>query len=79
MRSDGIKLPQISEVKNRQDTRKSITAAQDIDENEIITAEKLLTKRPATGIEPKYLDQIVGKKLNRSIKQNTAIVWEDIE
>ena len=59
--------------------RKSITASMDIQKDEILTKEKLLTKRPATGIEPKYLDQILGKKLNRSIKQDTAIVWEDIE
>ncbi len=78
MRSDGIKLPQISEVKNRQDTRKSITAAQDIDENEIITAEKLLTKRPAIGIKPKYFERIIGKKANKKIKKDTAIQWEDI-
>ena len=78
MRSDGIKLPQISEVKNRQDTRKSVTAAQDIAENEIIAAEKLLTKRPAVGIKPKYFERIIGKKANKKIKKDTAIQWEDI-
>ena len=78
MRSDGVKLPQISEVKNRQDTRKSITASQDIAENEIITAEKLLTKRPAIGIKPKYFERIIGKKANKKIKKDTAIQWEDI-
>ena len=78
MRSDGVKLPQISEVKNRQDTRKSVTAAQDIAENEIIAAEKLLTKRPAVGIKPKYFERIIGKKANKKIKKDTAIQWEDI-
>ena len=78
MRSDGVKLPQISEVKNRQDTRKSVTAAQDMAENEIITAEKLLTKRPAIRIKPKYFERIIGKKAHKKIKKDTAIQWEDI-
>ena len=79
MKGDGIKSPQSSEIPLITETRKSITASMDIQKDEILTKEKLLTKRPATGIEPKYLDQILGKKLNRSIKQDTAIVWEDIE
>ena len=79
MKGDGIKSPQSSEIPLITETRKSITASMDIQKDEILTKEKLLTKRPATGIEPKYLDQILGKKLNRSVKQDTAIVWEDIE
>ena len=79
MKGDGIKSPQSSEIPLITETRKSITASMDIQKDEILTKEKLLTKRPATGIEPKYLDQILGKKLNRSIKQDTAIVWKDIE
>ena len=79
MKGDGIKSPQNSEVPLRTETRKSITASMDLQKGEILTKEKLLTKRPATGIEPKYLDQILGKKLKRTIKHNTAIVWEDIE
>ena len=61
-----------------EDTRKSITASQDIAENEIITAEKLLTKRPAIGIKPKYFERIIGKKANKKIKKDTALQWEDI-
>ena len=78
MHGDGIKAPQISEMEVRQDIRKSITAAEDISENEIITAEKLLTKRPAIGIKPKYFERVVGKKANKKIKKDTAIQWEDI-
>jgi sialic acid synthase SpsE len=78
MHGDGIKAPQISEVEVRQDIRKSITAAEDISENEIITAKKLLTKRPAIGIKPKYFERVVGKKANKKIKKDTAIQWEDI-
>ncbi len=78
MHGDGIKAPQISEMEVRQDIRKSITAAEDISENEIITAEKLLTKRPAIGIKPKYFERVVGKKANKKIKKDTAIQWEDL-
>ena len=79
MKGDGIKSPQISELELRTQTRKSITASMDIQEGEILTEEKLLTKRPAVGIEPKYFNQILGKKVNRTIKQNDAILWEYID
>ena len=74
---DGVQINKISKTFEKKTIVRDISL--NIQKGEILTKEKLLTKRPATGIEPKHLDQILGKKLNRSIKQDTAIVWEDIE
>ena len=43
-----------------------------------LVSEKLLTKRPAVGIKPKYFERVVGKTANKKIKKDTAIQWEDI-
>lgn len=78
MKGDGIKIPQPSEIKNRSELRKSITASQDISKDEILTSDKLLTKRPSLGIEPKFLDYVIGKKINKSLKKDMPLKWEDL-
>jgi N,N'-diacetyllegionaminate synthase len=78
MKGDGIKLPQTTELEGRYFIRKSITARKDIKINEILTKENISIKRPAEGIEPKYLEQIVGKRVNKEIRKDTAIYWKDL-
>lgn len=78
MKGNGIKTPRESEIKMRSAIRKSLTSKRTIRSGEIITCEVLSIKRPADGIEPKYLDQIIGKKAARDIKEDTAIKWHDV-
>lgn len=78
MKGNGAKLPQASEVAGRYNIRKSITARKDIKNGEVLTAEVVSIKRPAEGIEPKYLDRVIGMKTNKDIKKDTAIHWQDI-
>ena len=78
MKGNGIKIPRESELNIRSAIRKSLTAKKMIRSGEIITHEALSIKRPAEGIEPKYLDQIIGKKATRDIEEDTAINWHDI-
>ncbi|HET6457886.1 MAG TPA: SAF domain-containing protein, partial [Nitrosopumilaceae archaeon] len=78
MRGDGMKIPQSSEVAARQIIRKSITARRDMKKNEILTTDMISIKRPEGGIEPKYLDQIIGMKINTDIKRDSPIHWHEI-
>ncbi len=78
MRGDGIKRPMGAEVKNRINNRKSIVVTQKIAKGEQLTKDKLDIKRPGTGIEPKYLQQVLGKVVVRDIEENTVINWKDI-
>ena len=78
IKGDGKKTPRPSEVEGRYDIRTSITARKDLKENEILTRESLGIKRPAEGIEPKYFEKIIGKKINKDINVDTAIHWNDI-
>ena len=78
MKGDGIKIPQFSEIKNRLTIRKSITAKRDLQQGEKIQEGDISIKRPADGIEPKYLTMILGKTINTNIKKDSPIFWSSI-
>ncbi|MEM3173134.1 MAG: N-acetylneuraminate synthase family protein [Candidatus Nitrosotenuis sp.] len=77
IRGDGVKIPQQSEINNRNVIRKSLTAAIKIRKGEMLTIENVLVKRPATGIEPKYFSKVIGKQVNKDIEKDTPITWYD--
>jgi sialic acid synthase SpsE len=78
MKGDGIKIPQFSEIENRLAIRKSITANRDLQQGEKIQEEDISIKRPADGIEPKYITMILGKTVNTNIKKDSPIFWSNI-
>lgn len=75
---DGVKQPASSEKDMRRDTRKSIIAKESIKRGEEITADKVIIKRPAYGIEPKYLDIVVGREATVDIEEDEIITWDKI-
>ena len=75
---NGIKKPVQREFEVKNVARKSIVAAVDIPADTEITADMLAMKRPGTGIEPKYMDLIVGKTAKRKIQKNQLISWDCI-
>ncbi len=75
---DGVKRPSEAELKVAAVARRSIAAAVDLKEGEIITAEKLIFLRPSTGIVPKRRPDIVGRKVARAIAKGDILQWEDI-
>ncbi|MEX0595346.1 MAG: N-acetylneuraminate synthase family protein, partial [Candidatus Paceibacterota bacterium] len=78
MLGDGIKKCQPSELKNKVLARRSITANTTIGKNSIIRREMIGIKRPATGIEPRFLSKVLGKRAKRTIQIDSAIKWSDI-
>jgi N,N'-diacetyllegionaminate synthase len=75
---DGIKRTASSEKDMRRDTRKSIIALKDIRQGEEITADKVTIKRPGYGIEPKYLDSVIGRKATVDIKADEVITRDKV-
>ena len=75
---DGIKRPASSETDMRQDTRKSIIALTNISKGEEITADRVIIKRPGSGIEPKHLGIVIGRKATVDIKEDEVITWDKI-
>lgn len=67
-----------SEEKSRQNARRSLVAKKNIPAGEIISAEHLTWKRPATGISPKDIDDVIGKKVKRNIQEDDIIHWDMI-
>ncbi|MFA7084413.1 MAG: N-acetylneuraminate synthase family protein [Arcobacteraceae bacterium] len=78
MRGTGIKRPVGKEITNREKNRKSIIAKSDLSENEVLTMENIDIKRPGYGISPKYLNRIIGKRVNKNIQNDEVIKWEDL-
>ena len=76
---DGIKktLPCEQEVKKL--GRKSIVSKRFICKDHIITKSDLDIKRPGTGIPPKFLNDILGKKSKHDLDVDHVLQWNDLE
>ena len=75
---DGVKRPTDIERETRALVRKSIVAKVDIPAMSIITKDVLDTKRPATGIQPKFLGRMIGRKAAVDIRKDEAVSWEKL-
>ncbi|WP_422446933.1 N-acetylneuraminate synthase [Thermoanaerobacterium sp. DL9XJH110] len=75
---NGIKIPTESEQKIIPIVRRSIVAARDIKQGEILTEENIVVKRPGTGISPMFIDTVLGRKAKCLIKKDDVITWDMI-
>lgn len=57
---------------------KSIVSLVNISEGTVLTRDMLTTKGPGTGISPARLNELVGKKLNKSVSADVVLKEEDI-
>ncbi|TMU55061.1 N-acetylneuraminate synthase [Flagellimonas algicola] len=76
-----VKRPSEKEIANTEGMRRSIVLKKEIKEGQRITSENIAFKRPATGLNPKRKNDIVGKKASEDIPQDvplkeSMIVWE---
>lgn len=62
-----------SETPNKVVARKSIVAARDIAEGEILTEDNITVKRPGNGISPMMWDSVVGTKAKRAFRYDELI------
>ena len=46
---------------------------------EIFTTENLRSIRPGYGLEPKYINSILGQKARQDIKRGTPLTWQLIK
>lgn len=73
------KKPLECEQAARKQARRSIVLKRDMEKGEIITEDDVEFKRPGTGISPKDLNLVVGKRVLVDIKEDIALQWEMIE
>lgn len=76
LRGTGIKGVLNAEGETRTYDKRSIVSAVDIKEDEIITESMLTFKRPGTGIWPKHMNRLIGRKARANIKADTTLQWE---
>jgi sialic acid synthase SpsE len=64
-----------SEEISRQNARRSLVAKRDIPEGKIVEMSDLTWKRPASGISPRHIDEVIGKVALDSIEEDEILQW----
>ena len=59
----------------RKNARRSLVSGRFLKKGTIIKAEDLTWKRPAFGISPKYINNVIGKETKEDIQPDTIITW----
>jgi N-acetylneuraminate synthase len=67
------------EKTSRENARRSLVSSKNISKGKIIKKEDLTFKRPAHGVSPKFIDEVVGKVTTRDIKNDDVIKWSMFE
>ncbi len=56
--------------------RRSLYISQDMRAGEMLTSENLRSIRPGYGLPPKYIDQLIGRRVARDIARGTPASWD---
>ncbi|MFA5147193.1 MAG: N-acetylneuraminate synthase [Candidatus Omnitrophota bacterium] len=73
---DGRKVMTANEAPVRMVARKSVVAEVDIPAGTVVRDDMLALKRPGTGIEPRLIGRVIGKRARRTIKRDTLLTWK---
>ncbi|MBL8371782.1 MAG: N-acetylneuraminate synthase [Burkholderiaceae bacterium] len=79
MLGDGIKRPRPEERDTARVARRSVVALVDIPEGVPLGPEHLGCRRPGTGVAPRDLDALLGRRLRRAVPGGSILQWSDIE
>jgi len=59
--------------------RRSIYFTKDLKSGDVINKNNIKRIRPGFGLEPKYYEEIIGKKINKDVLRGTPVSWNLIE
>lgn len=62
--------------KNSLQFRRSLYITRDLKAGDVLTGENVRAIRPGLGLPPKYLDQILGRRVSRAAARGTALSWD---
>ncbi|XDD51529.1 N-acetylneuraminate synthase [Leptospira sp. WS92.C1] len=74
-----VKKPTEAEEANKEGMRRSIASSRNIKKGEVLTSDLLCFKRPATGLAPNKLTEIIGLRAAKEIEADTLISSSMIE
>ena len=60
----------------RREARRSIVLTKAMKAGDIITEECIMSKRPGTGISPKYIDIVLGRAVREDLEEDTVLTWD---
>jgi N-acetylneuraminate synthase len=58
--------------------RKSVVYLKDMKKGTIIKRQDICFKKPGTGVKPEDLNNVLGKKLRRSVKADSLLSLDDV-
>lgn len=56
--------------------RRSLYITEDMKAGDVLTKDNLRAIRPGYGLPPKYLEMLLGKRVNRDVRKGTPMSWE---
>jgi sialic acid synthase SpsE len=68
-----------TESRNKTASRRALYANRAIAPGETIDAGMLYALRPATGISPEFVDDVIGKQVLRPIEAGAPVQWESLQ
>jgi pseudaminic acid synthase len=74
---EGYKLKAVE--KENLKYRRSIYIVKDMKAGDVFSKENIRRIRPGFGIEPKYIEDILGKQVNQDVKRGEPLSWEKIK
>lgn len=60
----------------RKEARRSLVLNKKLNKGDIIKSEDIVLKRPGTGIQPKFLEIILGREIKEDLEEDTILTWE---
>jgi len=78
MRGSGIKCPAESEKTTLRNNRKSVVLNRCVKAGEYLKEDDIAVKRPGYGIGPKFVDQVVGRRLSADMEKDAVLTWDDL-
>lgn len=75
---DGVKEPRPSEIAVRRQVRRSVAALVELPAGHELRRRDLTVLRPETGIAPKDLDAVIGRRLARAVKAGEVLKPTDL-
>jgi N,N'-diacetyllegionaminate synthase len=79
VRGSGSKDRSIADRTSAAAVRRRIVAARDLPPGTVLSAEDIDFVRPGTGISPRHADQVVGRRLRRTLRAHESIRLEDLD
>ena len=75
----GVRYGPSERERHNLDYRRSIYVVKNINQGEEITEENVRSIRPAAGIHPRHLGEVLGKVSSAFLPAGKALQWEDLE